>query len=46
MNNLSCSLISDLFKKKDSKYSMINENALAMDNVWTTRCIINSISYI
>ena len=45
MNNLSYSL-SDFFKdsknrfKKDSKYRMRNENALARDNVRTTRYIL------
>ena len=44
-NNLSSSLMSNLFKNKNSKYGMRNENALAMDNIRTTRYGLNSISY-
>ena len=46
MNDFLYSLMSDLFKdsenrfKKDSKYRMRNENALARDNVRTTRYIL------
>ena len=46
LNNLSSTLMSDLFMLKETKYSLRNESALVSTNSKTTNYGINSISYL
>ena len=46
VNNLSSSLMSELFKIKENKYNLRRENTLVVSNVRTTRYGLDSISYL
>ena len=46
VNNLSSSLMSKLFKIKETNYNLHRENTLVVSNVHTTRYGIDSISYL
>ena len=46
VNNLSSSLMFELFKIKENKYNLCRENTLVVNNVRTTRYGLDSISYL
>ena len=46
VNNLSSSLMSELFKIKETKFNLRRENTLVVSNVRTTRYGMDSISYL